>query len=232
MTNSKKIFKIRMFDLWQIGECESWLSDMAKEGLILDKIGLFARFIQSEPQDIQYRIDVSFEQELSDEDKEIYENTGWDYVTTYGKFNVFSSPKSRNAEEIHTDLQEQSYTLKGLDKMYKMNLIFLLLFIIFIIASNFYPIIMSETPVLDLVDNRYGSFIPLIIFELFILYNSMSSFISIRKLRKNLVEGKAINHKANWRRSRLLKSMYLSIFAILLFIMIALPFFHAFSSGI
>ncbi len=224
--NNKKVFKFRVFDFWQIGELESWFSDMAKKGLILNKVGLFVIFIKSEPQDIKYRIDISSEYKLTDDDKEIYKNAGWDYITNYGKFNVFSSPENRNADELHSDLQEQSYTLKSLDKMHKINAIIVLLLTIFIIFTSFLPLILSKTLVLDLIDNSKSSFIILMILDFFILYKSLLSFISVRKLRNNLLKGNAINHKVDWKKTRKVSLILNIFFSILLIMMIGISWHH------
>ena len=51
---------------------------------------------------------------MSTELKELYMESGWEYVTGFGQFNVFSSPTELNAPELHTDSAEQSHTLNEL----------------------------------------------------------------------------------------------------------------------
>jgi hypothetical protein len=102
---------------WRIGEHESWFADMAAEGLHLKKMGVqFVQFVKGEPKKMRYRIDVSIKKKITSEQIQLYEESGWDYVTSHQFFHVFSSPEERNALELHTDPAEQSYTLKELDK--------------------------------------------------------------------------------------------------------------------
>ena len=57
---TKLVRKIKPADFWRIGEHESWFSDMAKEGLHFHSMGMyFARFKKGEPQEMEYRIEVT-----------------------------------------------------------------------------------------------------------------------------------------------------------------------------
>lgn len=50
--------------------------------------------------------------------------SGWDHVTKFKEFNVFSSPASFDSPELHTDPAEQSYALQRFDKKIARNTIF------------------------------------------------------------------------------------------------------------
>ena len=65
---------------------------------------------------MHYRIEVTPKNVINDEQIDLYEANGWDYVTSVQNFHVFSSPVERNAPEIHTDPAEQSYTLHQLNE--------------------------------------------------------------------------------------------------------------------
>ena len=114
---TKLVRKIRPADFWRIGEHESWFSDMAKEGLYFHSMGTyFARFKKGEPQEMEYRIEVTSTKVISDDQISMYEENGWDYISSFDQFHVFASPKSRHAVEIHTDTAEQFFTLQTLNK--------------------------------------------------------------------------------------------------------------------
>ena len=50
------VWKFRPVHSWAIGELESWMSEMAKEGLHFYKMGLhFGKFKRGEPLDLEYR---------------------------------------------------------------------------------------------------------------------------------------------------------------------------------
>ncbi|MCC3357037.1 DUF2812 domain-containing protein [Bacillus sp. REN16] len=212
---SKIVRKIRPSDYWRIGEHESWFQDMAAEGLHFKKMGkFFAHFVKAEPKKMRYRIEISMKRKMKPEQIEMYEESGWDYVTKYQYFQVFSSPEERDAPEIHTDPAEQSYTLKELDKKLVSNAVFVVFAMLLIIGLMSSVWFLDGTPTYILIE---GLVITQTILSLIIgyqAYNSLLAAISIRALRKNLIEGKPIDHHAPWKRHHRLNSVIALIFMI------------------
>jgi hypothetical protein len=197
----KTVRKLRPSDYWRIGEHESWFADMAEQGLQLKKMGkYFAKFAKGEPKKLRYRIDVSFSRKISSEQVEMYSESGWDYVTSYSYFHVFSSPAGLHAPELHTDPAEQSYTLKALDEKYAQTawlVTIMILLTIGMLASIWF---LDGTPTLLMVQ---GSVLIQTILTMILgysAYNSLQAAISIRVLRKKLAEGKPIDHHAPWKK--------------------------------
>ncbi|SMB85848.1 Protein of unknown function [Desulfonispora thiosulfatigenes DSM 11270] len=200
---SKIIRKLRPRDYWRIGEHESWFTDLAAEGLHLTEMGLiFAKFTKGEPKKTRYRIEIVKNKEITAEQKGLYVESGWDYVTRYGNFNVFSSPAELKAPEIHTDPVEQSYTLQELDKKFKTNAIISVVGTLISLALVSSIWFIDATPVLDLVEGYIISQIVLIIALLYGSYETLQAAKSIRILRNTLLEGKPINHHAPWQKGR------------------------------
>ncbi|MGM0792525.1 MAG: DUF2812 domain-containing protein [Bacillota bacterium] len=197
----KIVRKLRPEDYWRIGEHESWFTDMAEEGLFLKKMGIrFAKFAKGEPKKMRYRIDVSFSKKISSEQIEMYSESGWDYVTTYNYFHVFSSPAELHAPEIHTDPAEQSYTLKALDEKYTQTawtVTIMILLTFGMLASIWF---LDGTPTLMMVQGNVLTQTILSIILGYSAYNSLQAAISIRSLRKKLAEGKPIDHHAPWKK--------------------------------
>lgn len=114
----------RHFDDYAIGENEKFYSDMAARGWFLEKRGAyFSRFRRGEPADMRYRIEVSaprFLEEtcLPEEQVAVYEDCGWEYVTSCGMIHVFSSPAGSDAPEFYADPAQQAATLKALRRGY------------------------------------------------------------------------------------------------------------------
>ena len=109
------VWKFRPVHVWAIGELESWMSEMAKEGLHFYKMGShFGKFKRGEPLELEYRIDFIIENKPSDSDKnepsdeqiQAYRQLGWDYVMSYKEFHVYSSPKKRLVTEIPTNTKK------------------------------------------------------------------------------------------------------------------------------
>ena len=114
----------RHFDDYAIGENEKLYSDMAARGWFLEKRGAyFSRFRRGEPADMRYRIEVSAprfleETALPEEQVAVYEDCGWEYVTSRGMIHVFASPAGSDAPEFYADPAQQAATLRVLRRGY------------------------------------------------------------------------------------------------------------------
>lgn len=225
MRMNKTVRKLRPSDYWRIGEHESWFQDMAAKGFHLKSMGLyFAHFVKGEPKDMKYRLDVSIKKKITPEQIEMYADNGWEYVTNFQFFHVFSSPIELDAPELHTDPAEQSYTLKELDKKLAMNAIIAAIATILIVGMLVAIWFLDRTPTLVLVE---GSAIQQTILTIFIGYSAFTSLratISIRILRKNLIAGKPIDHHASWKKHNRLNTIIALIFTIVLGLSAILPF--------
>ncbi|SEN98107.1 Protein of unknown function [Mesobacillus persicus] len=198
----KKVYKLRPSDYWRIGEHESWFKDLAAQGLHLKKMGIhFAQFVKGEPKNMRYRIDVSIKKKISPEQIQLYKESGWEYVTRFQFFHVFSSPAELDAPELHTDPAEQAYTLKELDKKLTMNAVFIAVAMVAIIGMMFSIWFLDGTPTFVMIDGGIMQQTILSFFIGYLAYTSFQASRSIRALRKDLVEGKPINHHASWKKN-------------------------------
>ncbi|SET45232.1 Protein of unknown function [Natronincola peptidivorans] len=222
---NKIVRKLRPSHYWRIGEHESWFADMAAEGLHLKKMGLhFAQFAKGEPKKMTYRIDVSLNKKISSEQKEMYAESGWNYVTSYGEFNVFASPVELNAPELHTDPAEQSYTLKKLDKKLAVNAVIVAVATILMLGMVSAIWFLDGTPTLVLIEGRMIQQTILTIYIVYLAYTSLQAAISIRALRNTLLEGKSINHNAPWKKHHRLTSIIAMIYIVILVLVVAPSF--------
>lgn len=198
---NKVIYKLRPCDFWRIGELESWFTDMSAKGLHLKKTGaILTGFVKGEPKQMKYRIEVSSHKRIPLEQKQLYKESGWDHVTSYGNFSIFSSPAEINAPEIHTDPAEQSYTLKELDRKFVLSASIVAIAIalmIFMLSAVWF---FDSAPTLAFIEGRTLQQAILVIVELYVVFTSLKAAISIRALRKRLSAGKSINHYAPWKK--------------------------------
>lgn len=222
---NKTVYKLRPSDYWRIGEHESWFADMAAKGFHLKKMGLqFVQFVKGEPKEMRYRIDVSINTKITPEQIQMYAESGWDYVTSNKYFHVYSSPVERNAPELHTDPAEQSYTLKELDKKLALNAGFVAIALILMISMLFAIWFLDETPTFILVQGMAIQQTILAIFIGYTAYTSLQAAISIRALRKNLIEGKPIDHHAPWKKHHRTNSIIAFLFTVVVGLSAILPF--------
>lgn len=212
--------KFRPDDYWRIGEHESWFSDMALEGLHLKKIGKrIAKFEKGESKKTRYRIDIHNSEYTNVDKKEFYTENGWNFVTDYDDFNVYSSPEELNAAELHTDPVEQAHTLKTIeDKMAGVFSIFIIGPIVMLVML-YLMLFKDSTFSYGLLDDSTMLGIIILFIGLRGIYDNGRSFFAIRRLRKTLLEGKSINHNAPWK-SRNRTSMIISYTLLALILMV------------
>ncbi|MFS0575066.1 DUF2812 domain-containing protein [Sporosarcina sp. 179-K 3D1 HS] len=222
---NKTVLKLRPSDYWRIGKHESWLADLAAQGLHLKKMGSnFARFEKGEPRQTRYRIDVSIEQKMSPEQIQLYAENGWEYVTKRGDFYVFSSPVERHAPELHTDPAEQAYTLKRLDQKLVMNAVLTVVATLLMIGMLSAIWLLDNAPMLVLVEGMAIQQTIVTIFVGYVAYTSLQAALSIRALRKTLVEGRPMDHQVPWQKRYRLRSTLVLLFAIVIGLSAILPF--------
>lgn len=220
----KVVLKLRPSNYWRIGEHESWFSDMAKEGLHLRKVGsMFVHFIKEEPKETRYRIDAIHNKEITLEQQQMYVESGWSYVTRYGMFSVFSSPVELNAPELHTDLEEQAYTLKALDKKIASSALWAAISTLLLIGLIYFSIFFNSTPTLFLVEGE--TIHPLTLFIIiYLAYSAIRAAVAIRSLRRKLKEGKAIDHAAPWKRMRNVNLIVSNVLIVIAIIIAIIPY--------
>ncbi len=109
---------------YALGENEKFYSNMAASGWsLVSRRGRRSRFVQSEPCRMRYRIEVAEPTVLGpngyvipQEQIAVYEDCGWEYVTSSGMLHVFRAPEGSDAPEFYDDPRQQAETLKGLRK--------------------------------------------------------------------------------------------------------------------
>jgi len=120
---------------------QSWLEDLAMEGLLLERESIFCGFWSFErtaPRKAVYRLEVVRGKFLEDTDaprEEVVETAdamGWEYVTRYGSFYIYRSfdPLAR---PLHTDPELQSMTVRWLRRRCWSDLILDLIYVLVLI---------------------------------------------------------------------------------------------------
>ncbi|EGW40244.1 DUF2812 domain-containing protein [Desulfosporosinus sp. OT] len=183
--------RLMLDDIYAIGRNESWLSDMAKKGFHLKRIGrIFIYFEKGVSKETKYRIDIMSSKEPSLEQLDVYHDCGWDIVTNSGSFYIFSADEKSCTTELHTDPIEQGFSLLDLNKRLKNNLI-----IISIVMLLFFGLIFSSFFLNDSVFMIKGQFVQqilLVVVELYVFYSVIKYYVAIHKLKKSLLQNKAI----------------------------------------
>ena len=206
---------------YDVEKIESWLTDMAKEGWILEKdsdIFGWLAFVKEAPRNLRYRLEpqeegTGFGDVPDPEIQELCEEYGWEYVDSYGKFFIYRSIRP-DAREMNTDLQVQAAAMKAGKRSSAITLVldFILLGNLF---SDFLKIPFRSLAVMGF----WFHFIHL----LALIWISVDSILQWRHLRRLQAQLKAnipLNHSKPWR-----KGAAFHIFSKFAYVLVLLLFF-------
>ena len=113
--------------VYDVEGTESWLADMAREGLHLCRDGFFlgiAAFRRGEPREMRYRLEGALrapgllDENAGEPDPEAVElgrTMGWEYVARRGEFYVYRTGEP-GARELNTDPAVQAIALRAVRK--------------------------------------------------------------------------------------------------------------------
>ncbi|MGI6451667.1 MAG: DUF2812 domain-containing protein [Desulfitobacteriia bacterium] len=219
----KLVKRLMLDDIYALGRNESWFSAMAKKGLHLKKFGrLFVYFEKGEPQATKYRIDY-LKSKPSQEQLDVYHDCGWDYVAKNGEFYVFSAERP-GIPELHTDAMEQGLSLSELDKRLRNNLLIisLAMLLFFGIMASIY--LFNEEPFLYMIKGQFVQQMLLVITEIYVFYTVIRNYVTIRNLKRSLLQGKQINHQEDYRKARLYGGLFAGFFLPIALFAVIIPF--------
>ena len=105
---------------YALGENEKFYEDMEYRGWRLVRRGGYrSKFKRVEPCKARYRVEVADTSPLDgipEEQKTVFEDCGWEYVTSRGMLHYFRSPDGTDAPEFYQDPRQQAGTMKGLHR--------------------------------------------------------------------------------------------------------------------
>lgn len=123
----KKPMPCSLYDMEGI---QSWLDEMARQGLFLDRIAFHNdRFIfrTGEPRAVRYRLDPIVPGYNYGERKELYAQAGWEFEDTVTNLYCVYSCADPSVPELYTDPQSLSCAVRGLfRRLLRKNVLFYL----------------------------------------------------------------------------------------------------------
>ncbi len=229
---NKHLYKLPPCPAYDIEGMQSWLSDMAKDGLLLSKYGFFAGFAifeKTEPCTIKYRLEVAPKTSVwADNDGEPDEDTlevnelyGWEYVAYRGQFYIYRS-KELEARELNTDSKVQVMAINKVRSRERNSVVFYLLWIIFYLYMNNCLITMLNQ------GTWFALYSMLLI--IFIIVGALKRFIHLGKLRRKLLEGVKLNHHKAWKRRALNYRIGKLLFPVLIILWFGILFHKGYNS--
>lgn len=194
------VYKLIPVDFVDVDRFEGWAEDMARRGLYLHHLTpfLFAAFQRGEPAPVRYRLEPrgSF---WSRESQNYCRSLGWEFVFHLGRWFDLYRNDDPEAPELHTDPVVHSYALDRISRSLRILTAVLVLCFVGELAALLLPYLLSETPVLLLLDVSGISTLSMLV--LFLLlgveFRSLGSFFRLRRrLREGIVPG-----RQSWRSS-------------------------------
>lgn len=195
------VYRLVPCPCYEVEACESWLTDMAAQGLFVEKLGrTLARFRRGLPQTVRYRLtaarlkgswlDVVPSEPLSTE-KALYAEYGWEFICSQQEFFLYAC-RDPQAPELHTDPAVQALSLK----MARKSAWWALLGGLAVLAVQYFlngrgrlARLLVEMPLLSLCMYLY----------LFgVLFLAARDLYHILRLSRRLGRGYAPDHRKNW----------------------------------
>lgn len=186
---------------------QTWLEDMAANGLLLEKDSIFCGFWSFEktaPKKVLYRLEIAapggfFSDSTDMPREEILETTeamGWEYVTRYKFFYIYRT-SDLNAVPLNTDPEIQAFTVKRLKKERRNELFWELVYIAFLLLFGFQG-------------SRYFMLSAVMLTPLFtvsvlgiLLWAAVSPLIQViylQQYEKRLRDGDSLDKRKDWQR--------------------------------
>lgn len=194
------VYKLIPVDFVDIDRFEGWAEDMARRGLYLHHLTpfLFAAFQRGEPAPVRYRLEPrgSF---WSRESQNYCRSLGWEFVFHVGRWFDLYRNDDPEAPELHTDPVVHSYALDRISRSLRILTAVLVLCFVGELAALLLPYLLSETPVLLLLDVSGISTLSILVLLLLlgVEFRSLGSFFRLRRrLREGIVPG-----RRSWRSS-------------------------------
>lgn len=191
---------------YDVSGMECWLSEMAQQGLVLEKDGLFcgiATFEKTVPQKIRYCLQAAgkstsmWADNLGDPDEaevELSKEFGWEYVAKRGEFYIYRTTDP-DARDLHTDKEVQALAMDAMKKRQRDNVFKILCFVII------YPYLFLEGKVF-LTTLHAGTLVVVIISMavLWMIINSIVQAVKLIKLRKRVLNGESLGSGKEWKK--------------------------------
>ena len=205
MSEPKYAHRFPPCPLYDLERLESWLEDLAKQGLILTHGGLFCGFAEFEkgnPKPMRYRLQPLPKKKFLEDRRpadaalEFAEEYGWEYLCNLGDYAVYGCDDP-NARELDTDPQVQAIGLQQLYRRKRNEFLAMTVLILFSLLQGLWL-----GPVYDILQSRfYHSFYYLVVIITYPVI-TISELKQLHALRQSLRMGLPPSRTKNWKQNR------------------------------
>ncbi len=185
---------------------QTWLEDMAAQGLILEADGTFLgifTFRKTTPKKHQYRLAPIKEKKgffstssdgPDEEEQEFSKKCGWEYLVRYGHFYIYRSTGD-DIRPLHTDPAVHAMAIGALKKQQRGAIISTVLnFLIYALISHELFSFFRSGTVIGLT-----FLLSLIGYGFWLIGSSIAAIIRLSRYQKRLRSGDALEQPKNWK---------------------------------
>ena len=206
MRKKRKLIPVEM---WQLEKVESWLTELGQNGLQLEKFSsLFATFLQSEPQQVEYRMIVMPKKDTPPTNIEELALEGWDFVASHEFYHIFRSQKADATSEIEPDLTKQAQALTGILKQARNQFFINLGMVVLGIIVSALLMFKAVNPIEHFVEGQSMGIFVMIFSSSCLTVNYLRDYLGITRMKRQLSQGIALDYRAYWQVASLKKLMW------------------------
>jgi len=194
------VYRILPCPSYDISCMEDWLADMAADGLLLIKGGIFAgiaTFEYKEPQKVKYRLEAAQKNtsmwsddggEPDPEQVELSEKYAWEYVAKLKDFYIYRS-FDPSARELNTD------PLNSVKKRQRAAVVSSFLLLVF------YPILLTRgCPILTTISTGTWWTTLVLLFVFLMIADEVRAFIHLKRVQKALIDEGCCSPESNGQK--------------------------------
>lgn len=206
MKEEKYVHRIPPCAKYDIAGMESWLEDMSREGLYLDRDGVFfgfASFVRGEPEQLRYRLEAtdtngglfSPTHDPTQDVIDLHRQMGWEYRGRWGQFHIYASDDP-DAPELHTDPRVQALTIQSLTKFQRTELWGIFWYTVMLYCFHG-SMLFSLTALWD-----WKKTLLLLVFLLSFPVLKLAGLIRMLRLKRQLKLGIPMTHRGDYRKTK------------------------------
>ena len=229
-TKERRAYRICPCSSYDAEVIQSWLEDLSREGLLLEKEGFFGgifTFLHAAPQRAVYRLEPvqkkgSIFDDINQPEPEILElseQLGWEFLVRYGMFYIFRSTDP-HPRELHTDLEVQTIALDAVRKRQRSTLLCSVAMVcswFFLRSYGFRYIFRNAITISPVYTAAY------LLFILWLVLDPIRALVQLHTYRKRLLAGDALTRKSDWKHRSSMHIFYRVMPAVLVLLIIICP---------
>lgn len=205
----RKKRKLVPVELWQLGKVESWLTEQGQNGLQLEKFnGFLATFLQSEPQQVEYRMMVMPKKDMPPTNTAELALRGWEFVASYQFYNIFCSQNAEATSEIEPDLAKQADALTGVMKQARNNFLINLVSIVIFVILGAVLLRDAQTPIENFLEGLSMGLFVMVFSSSCATLIQLRDYVSILRIKRQLEQGIARDYRTYWQISSFRKLIW------------------------